>query len=210
MFLASRSLIVLVICLLASPSLGQSLSSSQLTTLRADINANTATIGGIQIKNLPVNEDTAAAIAVWYSDLSSPAYWVWKTDVARVDIYNLTSPTGSTWDWTIYKNQSVAEQNAWVQMFMGDSANFGQVNLRVGIGKIFTGSAQANAQRDHCLAVGKRQANRIEKLFSSVVVNPPANTGNTSGDARGASTNPDVLTFEGAISGTVVSQARAN
>lgn len=199
----------LVLCL-ASLTTAQSLTSGQLLTLRTNIAANTSTIAGVQIKDMPSDEDASQAIAIWYSSPATPDYWVWKTTVNRVDVYNGTSPTGSTWDWTIYKGQSVPEQNAWTQMFMGESANFGQVNLRVGIGKIFTGSAGANGQRDHCLAMGRRLANRIEKLYTIAVVNPPANTGNASGDARGATTNPDILVFEGTVSGNVISQARAN
>jgi len=114
--------------------------------------------------------------------------------VTREEIYNSTSPDATTWNWTTYKNQSATEQNAWTQMFMGDRANFAQANLRAGIAAIFTGSAQANAQRDHCLAMGRRKATIAEKLFSS---------------GTGSSTTPATMGFEGNLTFGQVGQARS-
>lgn len=99
--------------------------------------------------------------------LASPDFWGWRTSVSRSDIYNEVSAGGTTWNWTTYKNQGVAEQNAWTQIFMGDQANFSKDNVRAGIAAIFTGSAAANAQRDHCLAVGRRKANLAEKVLAT-------------------------------------------
>jgi hypothetical protein len=93
-------------------------------------------------------------------------------------------------------------------MFMGDTGPVGQVNFRAGIGAIFTGSAPQTAQRDHCLAISRRLATVFEKLFAVAVTNPPANTGNNTGNARGATTNPDNLGVEGPVSFQDVSQAR--
>jgi hypothetical protein len=181
------------------------LSAQHKSTLKADIAANTATINGVQIKNMPNNSDANFAIAQWYSSQAAPDYFVWRTSVARAEIYNITSESGTSWDWTFYKNQSVTEQNAWVQMFMGDQADFSRVNLRAGIGKIFTAGSSVN--RDHALAIGRRRANRVEKLFGTAVANPPANTGNDGG-VRGTATNPDVMGYEGAITGDDVESAR--
>lgn len=102
-------------------------------------------------------------MAAWYN-AESTAY-CWRTNVSRVEIYNRTSDAATTWSWTFYKNQSVAEQNAWVQMFMGDQADFSQDNLRGGIAVIFTSASAANAA--HALAIGKRLATRGENLFKS-------------------------------------------
>lgn len=178
------------------------LTTAQLQTLKAAIDADGA------LAAQPNNSDGAFAIAAVLNQLASPDYYVWRSNVGRADVYNTVGDGASTWDWTIYKNQSVSEQNAWTQIFMGDQANFGQLNVRVGIGKIFTGSAGANAQRDHVLSVGRRKATRCEKIFAVAVVAPPANTGN-SGGARGATTNPDVLTFEGTLQYQDVEAARA-
>jgi hypothetical protein len=177
------------------------LTAPQKATVKAAILSDNT------LNALPNNSDGNYAIALALNAAASPAYWVWRTNISRSEIYNTTSDTGSTWSWTLYKGQAAVEQNAWVQMFMGDQANISQVNLRVGIAAIFT--AGASAQRDHCLAVGRRTCNRIEKMLAAAVTSPPANTGNDGvvGN-RGKTTNPDVLTFEGNITGDDIEAAR--
>jgi hypothetical protein len=162
------------------------LTAQQLQTLEADILADPA------FAAIPHNTDGAFAIAAAYSLPASPDFWVWRTNVTRADIYHSTSPDGTTWNWTTYKNQSVTEQNAWVQMFMGDIANFSLVNLRAGVAAIFTGTAPQTAQRDHCLSVGRRKASRIEKLLSS---------------GTGSAVSPATMGFEGALSYPDVQEA---
>lgn len=149
---------------------------AQLTTLKTFANANQEAAGYITAGN-------DSALTAWFNTLS--AYVAWRTDVSRADIYHRTSPDATTWNWTTYKNQGVAEQNAWVQMFMGDIANFALLNLRAGVSAIFTGSAQANAQRDHCLAMGKRVCRRVEQALAV---------------GTGTSADPGTMSFEGAIS----------
>jgi hypothetical protein len=163
------------------------MESAQLQALKTWLLVNAQTL-----------DDQQAADAL--NILASPHYWVWRASVTRRDIYTTVPDTGSSWNWTTYKNQPVSEQNAWVQMFMGDEVNFSHMNVRVGIAAIFTGSASANAQRDHCLAVGRRKCTIIEKLLAIAVTSPPANTGNDGivGN-RGNTTNPDVLGFEGFV-----------
>lgn len=149
--------------------------------------------------------DEQAATAL--NAAASPAYWVWRSGIARGDVYHATGPGGSTWDWATYKAQGATEQNAWTQMFMGDSGPIGNQNFRSGVLAIFSGSGGPATQRAHVFAVGRRTATVAEKLFAAAVVSPPANTGNASGDARGAATNPDNLTFEGLITTSDVSEA---
>jgi hypothetical protein len=163
------------------------LTNAQLQTLKADIEADPV------FSTLPMTPDASFFIAEEYEKIAEPDYFVWRTDVQRAQIYHLTSSEGTSWNWTTYKNQGVAEQNAWTQMFMGDVANFALPNLRAGIGAIFTGSAQANAQRDHCLAIGKRRANRAEKLFAV---------------GAGTLALPSTMGFEGALTYQEVEQAR--
>lgn len=177
------------------------LTAPQKATVKAAILADNT------LSSKPNNSDGNFEIARQLNLAASPAYWVWRTNVSRQEIYNNTSDVATTWDWTFYKNQSATEQNAWVQMFMGDQANFAQVNLRAGIGKIFTAGASVN--RDHALAVGRRTCSVIEKLLAIAVASPPANTGNDGiAGNRGKTTNPDVMTFEGAITGDDVESAR--
>lgn len=141
--------------ILADPTMGPQAQAQDFASIKNELNANAA-----------------------------PDFWVWRTSVSRADIYNTVDWEGNSWNWTTYKNQSVTEQGAWTQIFMGDIANFAQDNVRAGVAAIFTGSAQANAQRDHCLSVGRRKANVTEKLFA-------AGTGSTA--------SPAAMTFEGVL-----------
>jgi len=102
-------------------------------------------------------------MADFYNTLSQKV--IWKTSVTRAEIYHTTSTEGTTWNWTTYKQQSVTEQNAWTQMFMGDVANMSLPNLRAGITAIFTGSAAQNQQAAHILSVGKRFARKGEAIY---------------------------------------------
>lgn len=163
------------------------MTSAQLATLKADIIADGT------LNAFPNNSDGAVAIAAIYNVTASPDYWVWRTSVSRDDIYNTQDFESNFWNWTTYKNQSAVEQNAWVQMFMGDRANFSAANLRAGVAAIFTGSAPANAQRDHCLSVGRRKATRFEKLFAT---------------GAGTSTAPSTSALESPVSYQDIDQAR--
>ena len=167
------------------------LNAAQLVTLKADIAADPV------LSLLAHTADNAFTVAAAYNAVASPDYWVWRSSISRSDVYNGVAPGGSTWNWTFYKNQNVTEQGAWTQMFMGDAANVGNLNFRAGLVAIFTAGSSVN--RDHVLALGRRLAKRSEKLFSVAVANPPANTGNNAADPRGATTNPDVLVFEGVV-----------
>jgi hypothetical protein len=121
---------------------------------------------------------------------ASPTFWVWRTDVSRADIYTkqndlpIAGAQTGFWNWTTYKNQGATEQNAWVQMFMGDVADFSRDNLRLGVSAIFTGSAPATAQKDHVLAVGRRAATFAEKVLAS---------------GAGSTASPAVMGFEGDV-----------
>lgn len=141
----------------------------------------------------PNNPDGNTAIQEAFKAIVTPTHWVWRTRVTRAEIYHKSSPTGSIWNWTTYKNQAVAEQGAWTQMFMGDAADFSLPNLRAGVGAIFTGSAQANAQRDHVLAHGRRPANRLEKLFAV---------------GTGTDADPALMAIEGEVSIQDIETAR--
>jgi hypothetical protein len=157
------------------------LTPAQLATLKTDITANSASYPGA------IDQRDGQTIAAFYNEQASPAFYVWRTDVTRAEVYSTSpQPENSSWNWTLYKAQSVTEQNAWTQMFMGDQANFALPNLRAGVSIIFTGSAQQNAQAAHVLAVGRRTATRAEKLLAS---------------GTGSTATPATMGFEGSLSG---------
>lgn len=155
------------------------MTPAQLQTLKTAI-ANETDAAFVQLRNA----GATGAMAEFFNQPAVPDYWVWRTNVARADIYHTVSPDGTSWNWTTYKNQSQTEQGAWVQMFMGDLANFALPNLRAGVAAIFTGSAQANAQREHCLAIGRRLAKRGERLFAT---------------GTGSTASPATMAFEGNV-----------
>lgn len=161
------------------------LTPQQLQALKADIASDPA------LASKPMTSGAALEIAAAYNAAASPAFKVWRSSVSRTEIYNKTSDDGTTWSWTFYKSQSVVEQNAWTQMFMGDQADFSQANLRAGIAVIFTAASAVNAA--HALAIGKRSATRAEKLFST---------------GAGSAGSPATMGFEGSITSEQVQQAR--
>lgn len=129
-----------------------------------------------------------------YFNADTVTFVVWRTNVTRAEIYHRTSADGTTWNWTTYKNQSIAEQNAWVQMFMGDQADFSLPNLRSGVDAIFSGSGAPATQRAHVAAIAKRSATRAEKTLAA---------------GTGTSASPATMTFQGQVSSSEASLIRS-
>lgn len=189
------------------------MTPSQQTALKADIAANTNQVmfnGQLtNINAIPFGDDGNPVIAAWYNQTTA-SYFVWRTSVTRSMVYHTLSPDGTVWDWAAYKAQSVTEQGAWVQMFMGDVAPFDNLNFRNGVFNIFSGSAPQNAQRAHIFSIGRRLATNIEKLFSSAPVNAGGITvsvsnGNTVAQPLGSALNPAVMSFEGKVTAADIS-----
>lgn len=157
---------------------------AQKTTIKADILANSDLLAVYNVGDL-------TSLAGLYNTDASPAYWGWRTNVTRAEIYGDVSPDATTWSWTTYKNQGATEQNAWVQMFMGDQANFSKANLRGGVAAIFTGSQAATDQKNHVLATGRRKSTRLEKLLAVATVGGIG--------TRGSTANPDTFVLEGSV-----------
>lgn len=198
------------------------LTPAQSQTFKTDILANTNTIPagqpwsgsfvGMQVKNVPNDGDGNAAVAGWYN-LDTATYWAWKPSVTRSEIYHVTGPGNTVFDWGTYKGQTQGEQGAWSQMFMGDQAPADRLNFRDGVFSIFAGGSGAPlAQRTHIWGVCRRTASNVEKLFAVAPANTGGltvgpNNGNTTGDSLGAATNPAVLVVKGTISASDVNTA---
>jgi hypothetical protein len=175
---------------------------TQKQALKAYLDANHAALN---------DEDAANAMNL----LADPEYWVWRSTITRSEVYHDPSAAGSFWDWNTYKSQSQGEQGAWTQMFMGDIGPCGLVSFRSGVVAIFSGTGAQATQRTHVFACFRRKATILEKLFAVAVVNPPVNTGNDTGQARGSVANPDNLgtgllgqTIEGNLTASDVTVAR--
>lgn len=138
-----------------------------------------------------LSDDAAAALA---NQKVSPNYFAWLPAVRRVDIYTAFPSEGTSWDWVGFKNQGVAEQNAWFEMFMGGSCNFGNQNNRSGVLAIFGTAGAGGSNRTHIFNAARRPITNFEKLFATHVTGAPANTGNDNivGN-QGKATNPDVF-----------------
>jgi hypothetical protein len=161
------------------------MTPQQLATLKAAILAD-PTQAALAAQN------SFGQIAAIYQANASPDYWVWRSSISRFAIYHETSPSGTSWDWTTFKNQTVPEQGAWREMFMGDTTNFANGKVRAGVSNIF---GAANAQTVHCFASARRKANIGEKLFAIETPDtPPAKVGQV-----GGVTNVATLVFEGLI-----------
>lgn len=172
------------------------LTVAQYTALKSDI-----TTRGLDSN--PNTSDGNLVIQGAYGVNAAPPYWVWKSLVLESDIYELTSPDGTTWDWTQYIAQSVTEQGSWRQMVsMRGGLVPALANVRAGFNKIFAGAgAGPTAQRAHILSISRRQANIAEKLFAAPTA---GGTGNP-----GIATNPATLVVEGLLSLDDIQAARA-
>jgi hypothetical protein len=171
------------------------LTFAQRQTLRADIlaAADQPTI------DARTAEDWGA-VATIYNTIAAPALWAWRSNVSRVEVYTkqndlaVSGEQTGFFKWDVFKAQSATEQTAFIQMFMGDQANFSAQNLRDGIKEIFKGTAANLAMQAHILAVGRRTVTRLEKLFA-------VGTGTTA--------SPSVMAVEGTVTAQQVSDAMA-
>lgn len=165
-----------LLCLTSTLAFAQALTPAQLQTLKAAINADPT------LSVFPMNSDGYFDLAKKLNtQLAAPDFWVWRNSVSRSDVYNTQDFEGNFWNWATYKGQSVTEQGSWVQMFMGDQANFEAVNFRAGLSNIF---GAANAQTAHCFSVGREKATLIEQIFAVASIAPPTPSG-----ALGSTTN---------------------
>lgn len=177
--LAQRSAVVLA-----------AITQPQALTLKADIaaNTNTVTYGGaaVAINALPLNDDANFAIADWYNQNASPAWTVWKTAIPTKDVKLAIV-------WTEYIGRSQGERDAFEFMLSNGTINGADTNIRQGIADCFSGPSGATT-RANLLAMAKRSATNVEKLFSS---------------GTGSDGSPATMSREGTLSFLDVGFARA-
>lgn len=173
------------------------LTPAQAVTLKAEIEGN-----ALYAAALAAGNDTE--IARLLNEAASPDYWVWRTSIFESEITRQPSGDATTWSWTAYISRTQGERDAWARLFMGGGSgmNPSLTNVRQGLADIFSGAGGAT-QRTHLLATCRRKATRAEKLFVAAATGP----GNDGGQARGSTTNPDALTFEGTVTPDDVAKA---
>lgn len=163
------------------------LTTTQLATLKSDIAANTNTIGGVQIKDMPNNSDANDAIAKWYSGQASPDFTVWKTNVSVTEIgrkFNGNELAGLT--------TANIERLTCIALYSSAGVNPSLADQRAFFDDVFSGAGGATT-RAALLALWKRLAKRIEKLFAT---------------GTGSDASPATMGYEGSISLADVEAAR--
>jgi hypothetical protein len=157
------------------------LTPAQLTTLKADIAANS------DLNSQPNNSDGNLAIANLYNLNASPNFTVWKTNVPIGSIgasFNAAELAGlSTLNNT--RLQSLA-------MYLAAGVNASRADTRAFFDDIFSGAGGVNT-RAALLILWKRLAKRGEKLFAT---------------GTGSDASPATLVHEGNITPTDVQMAR--
>lgn len=145
------------------------------------------------------------ALAEMANEFSDPDYWVWRTSVSKHEVTDTTSihtdgTTVTAFSWGGaqggYIARSQGERDAWRELFnTGLEIKPYLANVRTAINDIFSGTgAAAVGNRNHLWGISQRKCTVGEKLFVSVTVGGPTQTG-----SRGAKTNPDTLGPEGDV-----------
>ena len=157
------------------------LTSAQLTTLKADILANS------DLNSQPNNSDGNFAIANLYNLNASPAFTVWKTLVS-------INAVGSAFNATELAALTTGNQSRLqtIAQYLVAGVNPSRADTRAFFDDIFSGAGGVNT-RANLLALWKRLAKRGEKLFAT---------------GTGSDASPATLVFEGNITPTDVQQAR--
>lgn len=167
------------------------LTSSQLATLKADIEAD-ATLNA-----KPKTADASYEIAAVYNAAAAPDFWVWRTSVTKEELTNSVSVDGTTFNWTGagFIARSQGERDAWRELFSrGGAVDPSKANVRQAFADIFSGTtAPAPANRTHLQTVARRKATRAEKLFAT---------------GTGSTASPATMSFEGRITPDDVQAAR--
>ena len=167
------------------------LTTAQYLTLKTDIlsPANAAALGGF------ITAIDDQSIADFYTQLTVPDFWVWKSDVTQSAYVGEASVDGTSWSWTIFIGRSQGERDGWREMFADTkSVNPSKLNIRQGVADIFSG-AGGLAQRTHLLAMSRRPARRVETLFAV---------------GTGSAASPATMGYEGTINNVDVARALRN
>ena len=158
-----------------------SLSPAQNVILKAAILAEPSLANAILTGN-------DAMIAAWLNAPSSPAFIVWRTEVAAGE-------TGNAWVGTDIDGMSALNMQR-LQLMLASSPSgvfdMARADRRAGFENPF-GASASNASRVAMRAAWKRQATRLEKLLST---------------GTGSDATPATMGFVGAVSPQEITNAR--
>jgi hypothetical protein len=170
-------LLVALAC--ASLPAGAQLTQVQKTAIKQAIESD-------PVLNLHAANSAFQEIATALNADATPDFIVWKRTLSRHDILTGTSSEATTFSWAAgaYITRSQGERDAFREMFNSTgNVNPALPTIQAAFNDIFSGAGGAG-NRAHILAMSKRKASRVEKLF-------------TTGTGSGAS--PGALVYEGPI-----------
>lgn len=189
------------------------LTPTQLQALKDDIAANTNTIGGVPIKDLPRSPDNTFAITVWYNQPTA-AFYVWRdvsveTILSQISFANMTPadavPTDTALNVAIWQARSLACQGKQFNlqnMIVGRTvAPMKRSTFRSAMQDALTnlpagaGGALLGANWTGVRAAAIQLATNAERLFASTA------------SGNGAQATPADVVVEGAISFSDVDSA---
>ena len=162
------------------------LTPARMTALKAHIIANTDPFVVTALA-----EGGHAGIAEWYSGIASPSFTVWRSTVGSNEIINSITFSGAGG----FIARTAGERETFLMLLARGSIEPWRANIRQAFSDIFSGAGTgAPETRTALLAVSKRLANNIEKLFAT---------------GTGSDASPATLTYEGPIYYSDISEALA-
>ena len=128
------------------------MTPAQLLILSQDISTKP------EFFSLPNNSDAGTTIADWYNTTATPAFIVWRTSVAPVEIMS------NGFRWSDIDVMTAGKYRIWQLMAGLEAINPSKANVRQGLNDAFTaGTPMMLAIAPHL----RRSATRVEKLFAT-------------------------------------------
>lgn len=156
------------------------LTTAQLQTLKAHIAANTDTVGGVAIKDLPATADANFAIAAWYNQpatgteqqaFAAPLS-LWKPVVTIQELNTAVNwgqnPAGAT---------AADQTNTWLRwqsMCWSNAIDLTDAQVRSGVASVWGSGSNSNANVK-AVGVGRRLGTRAELVFAGPARGPNGN-----------------------------------
>lgn len=137
-----------------------------------------------------------AGLAGWFNAPASPTFVVWRSSLSRAEILHTASPDATLFKWNGngYITRSQGERDAFREIFDATgNINPSLPNVQAAISDIFSGTGNAQDNRQHIASHSKRQATRAERFLASGV---------------GSTASPGTMTLEGILSPGDASQVR--
>jgi len=168
------------------------LTPEQLQTFRAALFAETDPVVVAALA-----EGSVGLVADWYNAPAQPDFIVTRSSVSRHEILTETSQEGTVFNWAGggYITRAQGERDAFREMFNSTGTiDPRKLNIQAAIQDIFSGTGNAALNRAHIIAMSKRKALRIERLFAT---------------GTGTLASPGALVFEGKLHYSDVNAALA-